>query len=73
MLTLERILNTWGKQGGSHLPCLEHGVLEGTGVGEGHVPRVGALVHGVEVECRLQLRLASGQEHDACVTPNAIH
>ena len=49
-----------------HLPCLEHGVLEGARVGEGHVPRVGGLVHGVEVEGRLQLRLATRQEHDAC-------
>ena len=29
------------------------------------MPRVGALVHGVEVERRLELRLASREEHDA--------
>ena len=28
------------------------------------MPRVGLLVHGVQVEGRLQLRLASRQEHD---------
>ena len=48
----------------SHLPCLKHGVLQGAGVGEGHVPRVGLLVHGVQVEGGLQLRLASRKEHD---------
>lgn len=49
----------------SYLPCLEHAVLQGAGIAEGHVPWVGALVHGVEVEGCLQLRLAARQEHDA--------
>ena len=30
------------------------------------MPRVGLLVHGVQVEGGLQLGLASGQEHDSC-------
>lgn len=49
----------------THLPCLQHAVLQCTSVAEGHVPWVGALVHGVQVECGLQLGLAAGQEHDA--------
>ncbi len=51
---------------GLYLPCLEDGVLQGASVGEGHVPRVGALVHGVQVEGGLQLGLTARQEHDAC-------
>jgi hypothetical protein len=37
------------------LPCLQARVLQRPRVGEGHVPRVGGLVHGVQVERRLQL------------------
>ena len=48
------------------LPRLEAGVLQSTCIREGHVPRVGLLVHGVQVQGRLQLGLAPGQEHDAC-------
>lgn len=47
------------------LPRLEDSVLEGAGVAEGHVPWVGGLVHGVEVEGCLELGLATRQEHDA--------
>lgn len=39
--------------------------LQGAGVGEGHVPGVGLLVHGVQVQCGLQLTLSTRQEHDA--------
>ncbi len=46
-------------------PCLQHRVLKRSGIGEGHVPGVGALVHGVQVEGCLQLRLATRQEADA--------
>ena len=41
----------------THLPCLQHAVLQGAGVAEGHMPGVGALVHGVQVQGGLQLRL----------------
>ncbi|KAF7071314.1 hypothetical protein CFC21_076678 [Triticum aestivum] len=46
-------------------PRLEARVLQRPGVGEGDVPRVGPLVHGVEVERGLHLGLPSRQEHDA--------
>lgn len=46
------------------LPGLEDGVLESACIGERHVPGVGALVHGVEVEGRLELGLSTRQEHD---------
>mmetsp|Transcript_16835 Transcript_16835/g.30520 ORF Transcript_16835/g.30520 Transcript_16835/m.30520 type:complete len:212 (-) Transcript_16835:126-761(-) len=49
---------------GLALPRLKGGVLEGASVGEGHVPRVGGLVHGVEVKGGLHLGLAAGKEHD---------
>jgi hypothetical protein len=39
--------------------------LESAGVGEGHVPWVGGLVHLVQVQGGLQLRLTARQEHDA--------
>ena len=43
-------------------PCFQTSVLESTCVGEGHVPWVWCLVHRVEVQRCLQLRLSSGQE-----------
>ncbi|KAG6550515.1 hypothetical protein Mapa_007884 [Marchantia paleacea] len=44
---------------GLPLPRLEHGVLQSSSVGERHVPRVGRLVHGVEIQRGLDLGLAS--------------
>lgn len=46
-------------------PGLENGVLESAGIGEGHVPGVGLLVHGVEVESGVKLGEAAREEHDA--------
>lgn len=43
-------------------PCLQAGVLQRPGVGEGDVPRVGALVHGVQVQGGLHLGLPAGEE-----------
>ena len=47
-------------------PGLENGVLKRAGVGEGHVPGVGLLVHGVEVQGGVELGEATREEHDAC-------
>jgi len=44
------------------LPCLQHWVLEGTCIWEGHMPWVGALVHSIQVQCGLHLWLASRQK-----------
>merc|ERR1719410_1334016 len=46
-------------------PSLQCGVLERTGIREGDVPGVWRLVHCIEVECSLNLRLPSRQKHDA--------
>ena len=44
------------------LPCLQHRVLESPGIGERHVPRVWRLVHCVQVQSRLHLRLSTRKE-----------
>ena len=46
-------------------PRLDDGVLQRARVRERHVPRVGRLVHGVQVQGGVQLGQAAGQEHDA--------
>ena len=74
--SIEKLLSSWmlSRRGippgslyivGVSLPGLEDTVLQSSGIGEGHVPWVGALVHGIQVESGLQLRLAARQEHDA--------
>jgi len=45
-------------------PGLKDGVLQGAGVGEGHVPGVGRLVHGVEVQGGVKLRETAREEHN---------
>ena len=49
-------------------PCLKGGCLEGTAIGEsnGPWPVQGALVHDIQVDGGFLLRLATGQEGDAC-------
>ena len=54
-----------------NLPALEHAVLQCARVRERHVPRVGRLVHCVQVERCLQLRLPARQEHDTCAARGA--
>ncbi|GIL45396.1 hypothetical protein Vafri_2646, partial [Volvox africanus] len=60
----ERSLGDWNVLSLA-LPRLQDSVLKGAGIRERHVPWVGLLVHGVQVQGRLKLRLAAGQEHDA--------
>ena len=49
-------------------PCLQGGCLEGTAIGKSQCPWPvqGTLVHDVQVDGCLLLRLATGQEGDAC-------
>lgn len=49
-------------------PCLQGGCLEGTAIGKRQCPWPvqGTLVHDVQVDGCLLLRLATGQEGDAC-------
>jgi hypothetical protein len=44
------------------LPRLQHRVLEGPSIGERHVPRVRRLVHRIQIQSRLHLRLSTGKE-----------
>ena len=53
-------------------PCLQAGVLESSGIRERNVPWVGTLVHGVQVEGCLNLRLPTRQELQNMTCFNAL-
>lgn len=53
-------------------PCLQAGVLESSGIRERYVPWVGTLVHGVQVEGCLNLRLPTRQELQNTTCFNAL-
>lgn len=43
-------------------PCLQAGVLKGSGIGEGNVPWIWRLVHRIQVQGCFNLRLSTGQK-----------